>query len=121
MAESREGIPHQRHFLHQHYLTTRAATFSPLFRPDVRQSLHGLSPKDGSCGSCSWEPAGGQRSCGRPRSSRGTERPPAKRTAAELIRALSTAAGDPQVIMTLMGCKTEAEANDMLATGGFRE
>ncbi len=33
MAESREGIPHQRHFLHQHYLTTRAATFSPLFRP----------------------------------------------------------------------------------------
>ena len=25
------------------------------------------------------------------------------------------------VIMTLMGCKTEAEAADMLARGGFRE
>ena len=120
MAESREGIPHQRHFLHQHYLTTRAATFSPLFRPDVRQSLHGLSPKDGSCGSCSWEPAGGQRSCGRPRSSRGTE---GRLRNAPLLSS-SALCPLPQrlwVIMTLMGCKTEAEANDIFATGGFRE
>ena len=121
VKESREGIAHHRHFLHQHYLTTSAATFLPLFRPDVRQSVPGLSPKDGSCGSCSLGTSWRGTELRQPPLQQKNRKAACERTAAGLIRALSTAAGDRRVLMILMGCKTEADAKEMLATGGFQE
>ena len=52
VKESREGIAHHREFLHQHYLTTSTATVLFSYDPKSAQSMRGLSPKDGSCGSC---------------------------------------------------------------------